>query len=203
MNGRLYDPLVGRFLSPDNYVQAPDFTQNFNRYSYCLNNPLKYTDPSGEIFVIDDILIAAAIGAIINVTFQGMSGNINSAGDFFKYAGIGALAGAAGGFAGQAVAGVVGTVGFAGGAMTGAAGGFAGGFVGGAGNAWAGGASFGQGLEQGLIGGGFGAVTGGLIGGVSGGITATKHGGNFWSGEGATFDALAVPMSGDKIEIGE
>ena len=42
-------PLVGRFLSPDNYVQLPDFTQNFNRYSYALNNPLKYNDPSGEI----------------------------------------------------------------------------------------------------------------------------------------------------------
>ncbi len=50
MNGRLYDPIVGRFLSPDPYIQAPDNTQSFNRYSYCLNNPLKYTDPSGEWF---------------------------------------------------------------------------------------------------------------------------------------------------------
>ena len=47
MNARLYDPLLGRFLSPDPYVQAPDFTQNFNRYSYALYNPLKYTDYSG------------------------------------------------------------------------------------------------------------------------------------------------------------
>ena len=47
MNGRVYDPQLGRFLSPDPYVQAPDFTQNYNRYSYVLNNPLKYTDPSG------------------------------------------------------------------------------------------------------------------------------------------------------------
>ena len=47
MNGRMYDPAVGRFLSADNVVQAPDFTQSYNRYSYCLNNPLKYTDPSG------------------------------------------------------------------------------------------------------------------------------------------------------------
>jgi hypothetical protein len=43
----MYDPVLGRFLSPDPFVQAPDFSQNFNRYSYCLNNPLKYTDPSG------------------------------------------------------------------------------------------------------------------------------------------------------------
>ena len=59
MNGRLYDPVVGRFLSPDNYVQMPDFSQNFNRYSYCLNNPLKYNDPSGE--VIWGPIIALAI----------------------------------------------------------------------------------------------------------------------------------------------
>ena len=48
MNARLYDPLLGRFLSPDPYVQAPDNTQNYNRYSYALNNPLVYTDPTGE-----------------------------------------------------------------------------------------------------------------------------------------------------------
>lgn len=58
MNGRLYDPILGRFFSPDNYVQMPDNSQSFNRYSYCLNNPLKYTDPSGEIFGIDDAVIA-------------------------------------------------------------------------------------------------------------------------------------------------
>ena len=51
MNGRLYDPVVGRFLSPDNFVQMPDNTQNFNRYSYALNNPLKFTDPDGEFFI--------------------------------------------------------------------------------------------------------------------------------------------------------
>lgn len=50
MKGRLYDPVIGRFFSPDNFVQLPDFTQNYNRYSYCLNNPLTYVDPSGEGF---------------------------------------------------------------------------------------------------------------------------------------------------------
>jgi len=50
MNGRMYDAGLCRFLSPDPYVQMPDYTQNFNRYSYCLNNPLIYTDPSGEFF---------------------------------------------------------------------------------------------------------------------------------------------------------
>ena len=55
MNGRLYDPVIGRFFSPDNYVQLPEFTQGFNRYSYCLNNPLKYKDPDGQSFKdVDD-----------------------------------------------------------------------------------------------------------------------------------------------------
>ena len=47
MNGRVYDPKVGRFLSPDPVLQDAGNTQNMNRYSYAWNNPLKYTDPSG------------------------------------------------------------------------------------------------------------------------------------------------------------
>jgi RHS repeat-associated protein len=49
MNGRMYDPVLGRMLSPDNYVSSPGSTQAFNRYSYALNNPLVYTDPSGDM----------------------------------------------------------------------------------------------------------------------------------------------------------
>ena len=48
MNGRLYDPVVGRFLNADPVVQDPTSTQSMNRYSYCLNNPLKFTDPTGN-----------------------------------------------------------------------------------------------------------------------------------------------------------
>ena len=47
MNGRVYDPEIGRFLSPDPLVQVPEYSQNFNRYSYVMNNPLNATDPSG------------------------------------------------------------------------------------------------------------------------------------------------------------
>ena len=63
MNGRMYDPLLARFLSPDPFVQMPDFSQNFNRYTYCLNNPLIYTDPDGEFW---HIVIGAVIGGAIN-----------------------------------------------------------------------------------------------------------------------------------------
>lgn len=50
MNGRVYDPLLGRFLSADPFIQDPLNTQSLNRYSYVLNNPLCYTDPSGFFF---------------------------------------------------------------------------------------------------------------------------------------------------------
>ena len=60
MNGRLYDPAVGRFLNADPYVQMPDYTQNFNRYSYCLNNPLRYTDISGYTWGIFKPFVKAA-----------------------------------------------------------------------------------------------------------------------------------------------
>jgi len=55
MNARLYDPVAGRFLSPDPYVQATTNSQNYNRYSYALNNPLKYVDPSGGNFIATEM----------------------------------------------------------------------------------------------------------------------------------------------------
>ena len=90
MNGRIYSPIFGRFLAPDNYVQAPDNTQSFNRYSYCLNNPLKYTDPSGEFW---HIVIGAVIGGVVN-----LAGNWDNCDGFWQGCaafGVGAAAGAA------------------------------------------------------------------------------------------------------------
>lgn len=46
-NGRLYDPVLGRFVSADPYIQMPDNLQSYNRYAYVWNNPLSATDPSG------------------------------------------------------------------------------------------------------------------------------------------------------------
>ncbi len=80
MNGRMYDYNLGRFLSPDNYIQSPGNPQNYNRYSYCLNNPLKYTDPDGE-----SIAVLATVGlfayGMINLIIQADNNNIHSPGD--------------------------------------------------------------------------------------------------------------------------
>jgi RHS repeat-associated protein len=46
-NARMYDPVIGRFTTPDPFVQDIYNPQSFNRYAYCLNNPLGYTDPTG------------------------------------------------------------------------------------------------------------------------------------------------------------
>ncbi len=50
MNGRIYDPIIGRFLSPDPIVKGGFNLQAHNRYSYVLNNPLVNVDPSGQIW---------------------------------------------------------------------------------------------------------------------------------------------------------
>ena len=49
---RLYDPIIGRFISPDTIVPQPYNPQSLNRYTYCLNNPLIYVDPSGYSYYI-------------------------------------------------------------------------------------------------------------------------------------------------------
>ena len=50
MGGRVYDATIGRFLSADPHIQSPLNSQSLNRYSYTLNNPLSWTDPSGYFF---------------------------------------------------------------------------------------------------------------------------------------------------------
>jgi RHS repeat-associated protein len=92
MDGRMYDPMLGRFLSPDPYVQAPDFTQGLNRYTYCLNNPLSLTDPSGYSWLSSNwkSLVASAVGIAVTAITAGSASGL----------GIAIVAGAVGGAAG-------------------------------------------------------------------------------------------------------
>jgi RHS repeat-associated protein len=173
MNGRMYDPVVGRVLSVDNYVQNPFRTQDFNRYSYARNNPLVYSDPDGEWI---HIVIGAALGGVINLGVKALQGKIHNFKDGAVAFGIGAAAGAitaaTGGLATSALG--LSAASFAGGAVAGATGAATGGLVQGLGNAayfhdsysvkdWA-----------------IGVAVGGATGGLVGGIAAPK--GKFWTG---------------------
>ena len=110
---RLYDPVLGRFISPDSIVQAPDDPQTLNRYSYARNNPIIYTDPSGNIFIIDDIILA-----IISVlgTYGVSLGTSITVAYTVTYAAVSAVGGAVLGAATSAITG--GNIGL--GALTGA-----------------------------------------------------------------------------------
>jgi len=102
MNGRVYDPVIGYFISPDPFSQFPGYTQGFNRYSYCINNPLSFTDPSGYFscpsinFSTDEIIQGityvgvTAMAIIITIETAGLGSGI----------GYTMLAGAVGGFTG-------------------------------------------------------------------------------------------------------
>ncbi len=69
MNARIYDPLIGRFLSPDSVLQFPGNIQSYDRYQYVLNNPCTFTDPSGHLLpiIVGIILVAAEAGIYTSV----------------------------------------------------------------------------------------------------------------------------------------
>lgn len=151
MNGRCYDPITARFLSPDNYVQDPLSTQSYNRYSYCLNNPLKYYDPDGEWF---QWLIGGIIGAIQNVikNWDDIDGNFIK---FNQYAFVGCVAGSTASFLSESGVGAPGV-------------GMATGWLLNTGNAYIRGADFYQIMEAGTK----GALVGGTVGFVSTGVSS-------------------------------
>ena len=182
MKGRLYDPVIGRFFSPDNCVQMPDFTQNYNRYSYCLNNPLAYVDPSGEFFWIP-IVVGAVIGGVVNLGIKASQGQINSWVDGLAAFGIGAVAGAVGAFTGGvAFAAAGGAAAGAGGFLAGAAGGIAGSAIATPIQSIGNSMYFGDPMITGKQ--YFASVAiGGLVGGVINGSVALMNGRNFWNGE--------------------
>lgn len=175
MNARLYDPLLGRFLSPDPYVQAPEHSQSFNRYSYCMNNPLCFVDKDGEFawFIWAGV---ALVGAVSNTLSN--SDNIHSIGDFCKYAFVGGAAGAAGLWAGGAIAGS----GILYGALGGLVGGASSGFILGGGNAYLQNGDLNAIIKSAMYGMALGGISGAVVGGVIGGVHAYFNKNNIWNG---------------------
>ncbi|MDQ6999998.1 MAG: RHS repeat-associated core domain-containing protein, partial [Mariprofundus sp.] len=177
MNARLYDPVLGRFISADSIIPSPGNMQAFNRYAYVLNNPLVYTDPTGHSWwtnfrdtVVKPIITIAVAAAVVYFT-----------------AGIGASwAVAAGATQGGVIAGVIG------GAVSGAAAGFAAGATGAA----LYGGSGGQIWSAALKGAGSGVIMGAVAGyygdawslsrvgvtSIAGGFAAKSAGGSYNQG---------------------
>jgi RHS repeat-associated protein len=184
MNGRLYDPVIARFFSPDKYVANSSFTQDFNRYTYARNNPLLYRDPSGEFI---QILVPIIIGAVVAATTYTVQVACSPGGfqnwnwgQFAFNTMFGAVMGGFSAGIGMALtpaltAAVIG--GFAGGAITGAT---TGAFTG----TMSGLMQYGMTGDKNAIWRGalIGMGTGAVLGGISGGIQAKMHGGRFWDG---------------------
>jgi RHS repeat-associated protein len=169
-NARYYDPGLGRFITPDIFIQRKYDPQTFNRYSYVRNNPTNLVDPSGHFFqfIVAAVVAAVkgvAIGAVVGAGVAAVTGGDIGRGALFgaitggAFAGFGSLAQSAfrlatipGGI-GPMTAGATSASSFIGGVVGGAAGGAAG-------SAFLGADPFG--------GAGIGALSGGLFGGISG-----------------------------------
>ena len=70
MQSRYYNPTTGRFINADGYVNANGDLVGFNMYAYCGNNPIMYTDHSGEMptwakWVIGGVAVAGLIVATV------------------------------------------------------------------------------------------------------------------------------------------
>ena len=185
MNARLYDPILGRFLSPDPYVQDPFYSQNFNRYSYCWNNPLRFTDPDGEWV---HIVVGAVFGGVINWVANGCQFNAKGLGYFGAGAAAGALTaafGPAGAAAGGALLGASNAaldggnmkdilLGTTVGAISGVAGGYAGKYASKyLGDVVINGFKVSSPVLKGAIGGSIGGGAGGYVGGFTAGYITT------------------------------
>ncbi len=169
MNGRIFDPLIGRFMSADPFIQAPENLQSHNRFAYVMNNPLSYTDPSGYFSLkkLFRAVVAIAVAWFAPQFIGSLMTGAAAAGGSTMFATLG-YAGSASGF--TALTGL-------GSFVAGAAGGLAAGLV----------ASGGD-LKAGLI----GALSGGMFAFVG----ATQVAGSFGSYAGHAITGCITSVAG-------
>ena len=168
MNGRVYDPLLARFLSADPFIDGVGDSQKYNRYSYVHNNPLNATDPSGYLSLKDVVKVVAVVVAAYFTAGLAV----------YAYGGVTGLAAGATATFGQSLAAIAGANGLGlslGGAIAAGAGA---GFASGLGGSLLNGGSIGEAFKAGIIGGVVGGIAGGLAYGVGSLHEAGKMG--FW-----------------------
>ncbi|MFK8048924.1 MAG: RHS repeat-associated core domain-containing protein, partial [Halioglobus sp.] len=183
MNGRIYDPVLGRFLQADPFVDGVTNTQGYNRYSYVHNNLLAYTDPTGY-FSFKDVVKVGAVVAIAALTYGAASAWASNAA-FYAFAPAASVTQAN-------IVSASANAAILGGVVGGASAGFAAGVATAAFN----GASAGDALSSGVKGAFSGAVFGGIGGhfgdqwsysriatnSIAGGVTSRASGGSFADG---------------------
>ncbi|MCX5697566.1 MAG: FG-GAP-like repeat-containing protein [Candidatus Omnitrophica bacterium] len=195
---RYYDPTIGRFITADTIVQSPYDPQALNRYSYCRNNPINYTDPTGhswwkKFWGKVSGFLGAAVGVALGFInpFLGMFAYSaisasGQGGNFGQNLGINFASSLAGFVVGTAASGIASNI-FGGTFWPGLAGAALGGSAGGAATSAMLGGNVGMGALSGLAGGTIGYIGGFVwpLGGdaVAGGVSSVVMGGDF--GEGA------------------
>ncbi len=164
---RYYNPLFMHFLQADPIISDVYDPQNLNRYSYVLNNPYKYTDPTGNVPVLLVTAgIGAGIGAVSSITIQLMTTGEVNARQVAVATGAGAIAGLTGFGAAAAISSAIGSS--AGAVAVGIAAGAGSGVVGGEAAAYAESTFTGQDYEFDAARAGVNAVVGGITGGIGG-----------------------------------
>jgi RHS repeat-associated protein len=210
MNGRIYDPILGQFMQADNNIQTPEEFIGYDRYAYCRNNPLKYTDPSGEYL---HLIIGAIIGGGMNLFMN--QDNIHDFWDGLGYFTVGAIGGALGagmaggvssvlaggkfgaGFVGSELAKVAASCFVSGFDVAGAAG-FSNGFVTGFGNSLLMKNKFRDAFVKGLYDGAVQGISGGLWAGDKAGKIAVEDGRKYMSGARITEYNIVQDINGIK-----
>ena len=195
-NARYYDPVLGRFISPDTIVESPLHPQTLNRYAYAGNNPVLYNDPTGHCFIVCAVLFGAFVGTVA----AGIASDWDP-GAMILGGLIGGISGGVGAKVGGYVSATVGakfgsTVGAGAGLVAGgaAAGGTSSVLYRAAGYNVNIGLSIGAGAAGALVGGGVGAKLGLLAGAAAGGaVSSTIMGGD--PGEGALYAVAAAGIA--------